>query len=100
MAPVPRRAGPALFFAALLAAHLGAQGLGSFSGAGPAPCKTDAKATPSAPAGPEFKAKSPERASLIDAGITGTKIVLTGNVSGLTCGPIKHAMGDIWQADG
>ena len=77
------------------------QGLGQFAGAteGPAPCKADAQATPAAPQGPDFKAGAPERSSLIDAGVTGTKVVLTGTVSGLTCGPIKRARLDFWQAD-
>jgi protocatechuate 3,4-dioxygenase beta subunit len=36
---------------------------------------------------------------LIEPGVIGTKLVLTGSVSGLTCGPIKRARLDFWQAD-
>jgi protocatechuate 3,4-dioxygenase beta subunit len=31
--------------------------------------------------------------------MTGTKFVLTGLVSGVTCGPIKRARVDFWQTD-
>ena len=75
------------------------QGLGQFSSGGPPPCKADEKPTPTAPEGPEFKSGSPERTSLIEPGMTGPKIVLTGTVSGLTCGPIKRARLEFWQAD-
>ena len=44
-----------------------------------------------APEGPDFKPGAPGRSSLIDPTVTGTKLVLTGTVSGLTCGPIKRA---------
>ena len=75
------------------------QGLGQFTGGGPPPCTIDEKATPAAPEGPDFKAKSPARSSLLEPGMGGTTLVLTGTVSGLTCGPIKQAMLDFWQAD-
>jgi protocatechuate 3,4-dioxygenase beta subunit len=75
-----------------------AQGLDQFA-SGPAPCKADAQPTPAAPEGPDFRAGSPERSSLRIAGVTGTPLVVTGTVSGLTCGPITHALLDFWQAD-
>jgi protocatechuate 3,4-dioxygenase beta subunit len=81
------------------AAHA-AQGLGQFATPGAAaPCKLNEKATPAAPQGPEFKPGSPARASFIEPGVTGHRLVLTGTVSGLTCGPIKGAVVDFWQAD-
>jgi protocatechuate 3,4-dioxygenase beta subunit len=80
-------------------AAMSGQGLGQFAGAGPAPCKADEQATPAAPQGPDFKAGAPERASFIEPGVTGTTLVLTGSVKGLTCGPIKRARLDFWQAD-
>jgi protocatechuate 3,4-dioxygenase beta subunit len=76
----------------------GAQDLGQFAG-GPPPCSPDEKHTPSAPAGADFKPGSPQRASLIEPGITGTRLVLTGHVSGIHCGPIAKAVVDVWQAD-
>jgi protocatechuate 3,4-dioxygenase beta subunit len=75
-----------------------AQGLGEFA-AGPPPCAPDEKVTPATPEGPEFKRGAPQRTSLIEPGMTGMKLVLTGTVSGLTCGPIKGARLDFWQAD-
>ena len=74
------------------------QGLGQF-GTGTPGCKVDEKATSAAPEGPDFKPGSPTRASLIEAGVTGIKLVLTGTVTGLTCGRIKGAVVDFWQAD-
>jgi len=75
------------------------QGLDQFA-SGPPPCKADEQPTPAAPEGTDFRAGSPERSSLMGAGVTGTPLVVTGTVSGLTCGPIKHALLDFWQADG
>lgn len=74
------------------------QGLGQFGGGAP-PCKADETPTPAAPQGPDYKPKSPQRSSFIDPAAIGTKLLLTGTVSGLTCGPIKHARVDFWQAD-
>ena len=86
---------------ALRRAPAGAQGLGTFPGAADAPkaCKPDEKATPAAPAGPDYRARPPRRSSLIEPGVTGPRLVLTGTVSGLTCGPIKNANVEFWQAD-
>jgi protocatechuate 3,4-dioxygenase beta subunit len=88
---------------ALAAAALGrvtgvrAQDLGAFS-AGPAPCAADEKATPAVPEA-EFKAGSPQRSSLVPAGETASRLVLSGSVSGLSCGAIKNARLEFWQAD-
>jgi protocatechuate 3,4-dioxygenase beta subunit len=75
------------------------QGLGQFVAAGPPPCTPDAKPTPPAPDGPDYRAGSPERGSLLDAGVSGIHLTLDGTVSGVTCGLIKHARLDFWQAD-
>jgi protocatechuate 3,4-dioxygenase beta subunit len=75
-----------------------AQDLGQFAG-GPPPCSPNEKHTPSAPAGPDFKAGSPQRTSLMEPGVTGTRLIVTGNVSGIHCGPIARAVVDFWQAD-
>jgi protocatechuate 3,4-dioxygenase beta subunit len=106
MAPTTRRhvlcclfTGPAALFGLSKSARA-FQGLGQFGATGSAaPCKLDEKATPAAPQGTDFKLGSPARTSLIEAGVTGTRLVLTGTVSGLTCGPIKGAVVDFWQAD-
>jgi protocatechuate 3,4-dioxygenase beta subunit len=55
--------------------------------------------TPSQTEGPYFKPRSPERRSLLDPGIAGTPIVLTGTVLSRRCQPIAGALVDFWQAD-
>jgi len=74
------------------------QGLGQFAGGVP-PCKPDETATPAAPQGADYKPNAPDRSSLIEPSAAGTKLVLTGTVSGLTCGPIKRARVEFWHAD-
>ncbi len=64
-----------------------------------ASCTSPAPATPAMTEGPYFKAGSPERASLLDAGVTGTKLVLTGYVLTTDCKPVAHALLDFWQAN-
>lgn len=49
--------------------------------------------------GPFFKANSPERTSLLDPGMKGTRLVLTGYVLTTDCKPVAHAQLDFWQAD-
>lgn len=75
-----------------------AQGLGQFA-AGPPPCDPSRQPTPAVPAGANYKPGAPERTSLVEPGTAGTKIELTGTVSGVTCGPIKRAAMEFWQAD-
>ena len=56
--------------------------------------------TPAQTAGPFFKPRSPERRSLLEPGIQGTRIVLEGIVRSTKCKPISSALVDFWQADG
>lgn len=49
--------------------------------------------------GPYFKRSSPERTSLLESGVVGTKLVVTGHVLGTNCQPVAHALLDFWQAD-
>jgi protocatechuate 3,4-dioxygenase beta subunit len=56
-------------------------------------------ATPSETEGPYFKANSPERASLIVAGVTGTKLTISGRVLSTRGQPIAKALLDFWQAN-
>jgi len=74
-----------------------AQGLGQFTTPS-VPCG-DVKPTPAAPDGATFKAGAPLKASLVEPGMRGDHLPLTGTVSGVVCGPIKGARVDIWQAD-
>jgi protocatechuate 3,4-dioxygenase beta subunit len=58
-----------------------------------------ARATPAETEGPYFKAGSPERTSLVDPGVAGTRLTVTGRVVDLTCHPLAGAVLDFWQAD-
>ena len=49
--------------------------------------------------GPFFKPRSPQRTSLLESGVTGTKIVIAGFVLTRTCRPVPRALVDFWQAD-
>jgi protocatechuate 3,4-dioxygenase beta subunit len=49
--------------------------------------------------GPFFKPRSPERADLIEPGIKGRPIVLSGQVLDRGCKPLAHALVDLWHAD-
>lgn len=58
-----------------------------------------ASLTPEETEGPYFTANSPERASLLENGMAGTQLVITGYVYSADCKPIVNAMLDFWQAD-
>jgi protocatechuate 3,4-dioxygenase beta subunit len=60
---------------------------------------TELTITPTQIEGPYYKISSPHRASLIEPGITGTPIVLTGRVMNERGQPIPGAVVDIWQSD-
>ena len=62
-------------------------------------CAEKDAATLSQMEGPYFKRNSPQRTSLLEPGITGTKIVITGSVLATDCRPIARALVDFWQAD-
>jgi len=49
--------------------------------------------------GPYFKPNSPERISLLEDGVTGVKLVLSGSVLTTDCQPVTHALLEFWQAD-
>src|SRR5256885_8996702 len=55
--------------------------------------------TPAQTEGPYFKPGSPARTSLIESGMTGTRLVLSGRVLTLACAPVGGATLDFWQAD-
>ena len=62
-------------------------------------CVDNGTPTLSQTAGPFFKPRSPERASLLEAGMAGTRITVTGSVLSTGCRPIPGALLDFWQAD-
>jgi protocatechuate 3,4-dioxygenase beta subunit len=49
--------------------------------------------------GPFFKPSSPQRASLMEAGLKGAKLLVTGYVLTTSCKPIAGAVLDFWHAD-
>ncbi len=56
-------------------------------------------ATPPDMAGPFYKAGAPARASLIEPGARGERVILAGRVLGADCKPVAGALLDFWQAD-
>jgi protocatechuate 3,4-dioxygenase beta subunit len=49
--------------------------------------------------GPYFKTNSPERTSLVDAGMQGTLLTITGQVLAQDGTPVANALVDFWQAN-
>jgi protocatechuate 3,4-dioxygenase beta subunit len=62
-------------------------------------CVDDDDPTESQTEGPYFTPNSPKRTSLMEAGITGTPLLLTGTVLTRSCRPVAGALVDFWQAD-
>ncbi|TMQ69878.1 MAG: intradiol ring-cleavage dioxygenase [Candidatus Eisenbacteria bacterium] len=68
--------------------------------ASPTPdCGDDDEPTPAETEGPFFTPHSPERTSLLEPGMSGTRIVLTGRVVTRGCQPVAGALLDFWHAD-
>ena len=63
-------------------------------------CRDTDDITPQQTAGPFFKPRSPERKSLLESEIQGSRIVLEGLVRSTKCKPVPGALVDFWQADG
>jgi protocatechuate 3,4-dioxygenase beta subunit len=59
----------------------------------------DAEPTLAETEGPYFTPNSPERTSLLESGMQGTQLVLTGKVLTRSCRPVEGALLDFWQAD-
>jgi len=55
--------------------------------------------TPGQTEGPYFKPASPRRTSLLEPGMFGAKVVVSGRVLSIDCKPIVRALIDAWQAD-
>src|SRR5512135_839580 len=62
-------------------------------------CSDGDPPTPRQTEGPFFKPRSPLRTSLLDPGIGGTKIVVSGWVLSTRCRPQAGVLVDFWQAD-
>ncbi|HZU91792.1 MAG TPA: intradiol ring-cleavage dioxygenase [Stellaceae bacterium] len=85
----------ALALAPLAPAFTG-RGRPAAQGLRPAPaCRPTSEETE----GPFFKPRSPQRASLLEPGVQGTRLVLTGVVLSAACRPVAGALLDFWQAD-
>jgi len=65
----------------------------------PSPACSSAKPTGSETEGPYFKPRSPERQSLLEPGVTGRRLILTGSVLTAGCHPVARALLDFWQAN-
>ncbi len=59
----------------------------------------DDDVTPAQTEGPYYTPNTPERTSLIEPGMSGTRLVITGYVLGTDCKPVVRALIDFWQAD-
>src|SRR4029450_4180330 len=55
--------------------------------------------TPPRPERPYFPPASPRRASLLEAGVGGQRLVVAGTVLSIDCRPVQRALLDFWQAD-
>jgi protocatechuate 3,4-dioxygenase beta subunit len=62
-------------------------------------CFDDDDVTPRQTEGPFYTRNTPERTSLLEPGMGGTKLMLTGYVVDTACRPIPGALLDFWQAD-
>ncbi len=62
-------------------------------------CGDDDEPTIAQTEGPYYTPNSPERASFIEAGMTGTKMVVTGYVLDTNCQPVPQALLDFWHCD-
>jgi protocatechuate 3,4-dioxygenase beta subunit len=65
----------------------------------PAIACTPGALTPAETEGPYYKANPPQSTSLLQQGMGGTKLTITGYVLDAECRPIPGARVDFWQAD-
>lgn len=59
----------------------------------------DGRATRAQTPGPFYKTGAPRRTSLVEPGMAGEHIVVTGRVLTADCAPIPGAVLDVWHAD-
>lgn len=62
-------------------------------------CADDDDPTPPQTAGPFYTPNTPLRTSLLEPGLGGTRLLLTGRVLSTTCTPIAGALLDFWHTD-
>ena len=63
------------------------------------PACADDEPTPPQTAGPFYTPGSPERVSLVDPGLPGSPLSITGQVLTTACLPVARALLDFWHAD-
>ncbi len=84
-------------------APAGSAGTAGTPAAGPLPptpaCDDGDDPTPPETEGPFFTPNSPQRTSLLETGMAGTRLALAGVVVGTSCRPLARALLDFWQAD-
>jgi protocatechuate 3,4-dioxygenase beta subunit len=76
-----------------------AQGLDRFVVPAPAPCTAKTVPTPAADVGAGFRPDAPLRRDLSAGASDGRAIAVSGAVIGITCGRIRGARVDLWQAN-
>jgi protocatechuate 3,4-dioxygenase beta subunit len=74
------------------------QDLSAFMDSAP-PCLPNAAPTPAVPADGTFKEGAPLRPVLAGPAVAGTRLTLSGTLSGIRCGRIAGARVDLWQPD-
>jgi protocatechuate 3,4-dioxygenase beta subunit len=62
-------------------------------------CGDDDEPTIAQTAGPYYTPNTPERASFLEDGITGTQLLLSGYVVTTGCTPVGRALVDFWHCD-
>ena len=62
-------------------------------------CGDDDDVTPPQTEGPFYTPNSPQRTSLLEPGVTGTPLVVSGYVLSTDCQPVPGALVDFWHAD-
>ena len=62
-------------------------------------CEDDDDPTPPQTAGPFYTPNTPLRTSLLESGVTGVRLLLSGRVLSTRCTPIAGALLDFWHTD-
>lgn len=65
----------------------------------PTPACDDGDPTPRQTAGPFYTPNSPERQSLLEPSLSGTRMVVMGQVLSSGCAPVANALVDFWHAN-
>ena len=66
----------------------------------PTPGETCTGLTQAQTEGPYYKADTPQKNSLLEEGMPGTRLILVGYVLDQNCQPLPNAWLDFWQTDG